>query len=279
MITQSQSKPAERFPSAAILVMAASRRGVDDPVAQLQQKSHKCLVELDGQVMLERVIEALIDSGCFTVVHVSIDDEAVLQATERMRHWLAEGQMVFVESRGNLADSVLAAVQQIDPPLPLIITTGDNALHTPELVRDFMRGFWNSDEDIAVAFTSEAVVLREFSNSGLAFHQLKDGGYSSCNLYGLRRRAALNAVKVFEGGGQFGKRHLRILKAFGLWPFIVYQLKLADMRGLVSLIGRNLGASIVPIMLDHPYGPIDVDHKHSFDLTEAALKKRRKGTG
>ena len=33
----------------AVLVMAASRRGVDDPVALLQGKAHKCLVELDGR--------------------------------------------------------------------------------------------------------------------------------------------------------------------------------------------------------------------------------------
>ena len=31
------------------LVMAASRRGVDDPVARIQGLSHKCLVTLDGQ--------------------------------------------------------------------------------------------------------------------------------------------------------------------------------------------------------------------------------------
>ncbi len=259
----------------AVLVLAASRRGAEDPVAKLQDKSHKCLVELDGEVMLERVIQALIDSQCFGAIHVSVDEENILTATARMRAWMAEGRVRFVQSRGNLADSVLAAVAEIDQPLPMIITTGDNALHTPELVRDFMDAFRASQEDVVIAFSSEDVVLREFADSGLAFHRLKDGGYSSCNLYGLRREAALKSVKVFEGGGQFGKRHLRILKTFGLLPFIVYKLKLSDMPGLLNLIGRRLGVTIRPVLLDHPYGPIDVDHKHSFDVSEAALRKRR----
>jgi len=259
--------------------MAASRRGVDDPVAKLQGKAHKCLVELDGQVMLERVLEALIDSDCFDRIHVSLDTPDVLVATPAMRGWAEAGRTVFVQARGNLADSVLAAVEEIEAPLPLVITTGDNALHTPELVRDFVEGFLACEEDVALGLSSEEVVLREFADSGLAFHQLKDGGSSSCNLYGLRNSRALSAVKVFEGGGQFGKRHMRILKAFGVWPFVLYKLKLTTMRGLVDAIGRRLGVSMAPVMLDYPFGPIDVDHKHSFDITEAALIRRREAAG
>lgn len=259
----------------AVLVMAASRRGVDDPVALLQGKAHKCLVEIDGQVMLERVLEALVDSGCFDRIHVSLDTPDVLEATPRMRGWVEDGTAIFVAARGNLADSVLAAVEEIGQPLPLVITTGDNALHTPELVHDFVEGFMAGSEDVALGLSTEEVVLREFANSGLAFHQLKDGGSSSCNLYGLRNERALTAVKVFEGGGQFGKRHWRILKAFGLWPFVLYKLKLTTMRGLIDAIGRRLGVSIAPVMLDYPFGPIDVDHKHSFEITEAALIRRR----
>lgn len=269
------SAPSETFPPSSVLVMAASRRGVDDPVAKLQGKSHKCLVELDGQVMLERVIEALVDSGCFAKIHVSIDSEDVLRATEKMRAWIDEGRVVFVQSHGNLADSVLKAVDEIDNALPMVITTGDNALHTPDIVRDFVRDFHASDADAVVGFSREDVVLREFADSGLAFHRLKDGGFSSCNLYGIKNANALIAVKIFEGGGQFGKRHMRILKAFGLWPFVIYKLKLSTFQGLLNAIGRRLKVSVDVSWLDYPWGPIDVDHKHSFDITEAALKRRR----
>ncbi|MDP2129538.1 MAG: nucleotidyltransferase family protein [Erythrobacter sp.] len=275
MPSQTVTHPQTAGQKPAVLVMAASRRGVDDPVAKLQGKAHKCLVEIDGQVMLERVLEALIDSDCFDRIHVSLDTPDVLEATPRMQAWAAAGTTIFVAARGNLADSVIAAVEEIDNPLPLVITTGDNALHTPELVRDFVNGFLECSEDVALGLSSEEVVLREFANSGLAFHQLKDGGSSSCNLYGLRNARALTAVKVFEGGGQFGKRHMRILKAFGVWPFVLYKLKLTTMRGLITAIGRRLGVTMAPMMLDYPFGPIDVDHKHSFEITEAALIRRR----
>lgn len=262
-------------PQAVALVMAASRSGVDDPVARLQGKSHKCLVEIDGQVMLERVLEALIDSGCFRQIHVSLDSAEILQATPAMREWVASGLVVFAQARGNLADSVLSAVTEIDAPLPLVITTGDNAMHTADIVRDFVRDVHRSSADAVVGFTHEEVVLRQFANSGLAFHRLRDGGFSSCNLYALKHQNALKAARVFEGGGQFGKRHMRILKAFGVWPFVIYKLKLSDLAGLIDAIGRRLGVSMDISWLDYPWGPIDVDNEHSFEMTEATLVERR----
>jgi len=267
------------MPHAAALILAASRRGVDDPVAKLQGKPHKCLVELDGQIMLERVLDSMVDSGCFEKIHVSADTPDVLQATPKMQRWVATGKVVFVQARGNLADSVLYAVEEMDSPLPLIIATGDNALQTPEIVRDFVEQFHKSNADVVVGITSEEVVLREFADSGLAFHRLKDRGFSSCNLYALRNDKAMKTVKIFEGGGQFGKKHIRILKAFGVMPFIVYKLKLSTVAGLMNAVGRNLGVSLEAAWLDYPFGPIDVDNKHSFEITEAALKRRREAQG
>src|SRR3546814_17723792 len=116
----------------AVLVMAASRRGVDDPVAKLQNKPHKCLVELDGQVMLERVLEALVDSGCFDTIHVSLDSPDVLLATPSMREWVEAGRPVFVQARGNLAACVRDAVKEIEHPLPLVHPTAHKQLRPPK---------------------------------------------------------------------------------------------------------------------------------------------------
>ena len=46
-------------------MLAASRKGINDEVAKLQNKSHKCIVELNGIPMIERVINTLIKSNEF----------------------------------------------------------------------------------------------------------------------------------------------------------------------------------------------------------------------
>lgn len=257
------------------LVLAASRQGVRDSVAQLQDKSHKCLVEIDGVVMLERVIEALIKAGGIDRVYVSIESDDLLHQVPRVGAWMDQGRVRGLRNKATLADSVLAAAADIPDPYPLLITTGDNVLHTPELIRDFLDQCAGRDGDVAVAFTTADLVRRDYPEVKLAYHMLKDGGFSACNLYLLRRARALNAVRVFESGGQFGKRHFRILKSCGLMPFILYKLKWATLDGLMDRIARNLGVTTDTIMLPYSFGPIDVDNPQFFAIAEEALRRRR----
>lgn len=264
-------------PQTSALVMAARRPGVTDPLCAMGDVSHKCMLHIHGQIMLERVIAALLDSGCIARVYVSIDDAAVLRDGERLRDWLAAGTVQAVAAEGNLADSVLAAAREIpDVEWPLLITTGDNALHTAELIRDFVQQGCAAAGDAALGLTRECDVTPEIPDSNLNWHWLRDGGFSSCNLYLLHSRKALSGVSIFRSGGQFGKKHWRILKAFGLLPFVLYKFKLTSTDRLIRRIGRNLGLRMHAVFLPYAYGPIDVDNPKSFALSERILAARER---
>lgn len=265
----------EALPQTDALVMAANRPGRVDPLCAAGGVSHKCMLRINGQIMLERVVAALLDSGCCRHVHVSIDDRAVLSQGERLRNWLAEGRLSVAPAVGNLADSVIEwGAGASAGNWPLLITTGDNALHTPEIIRDFVTGGCALPCDVALGMTRETDVTPSIPDSGLNWHWLKDGGFSSCNLYLLRDHTALKAANVFRSGGQFGKKHRRILKAFGLMTFFLYKFKLTDGQSLVRRIGRNIGLRMEAVFLPYAYGPIDVDNPKSFALSERLLAER-----
>ncbi len=269
------SKSASSAVKPSVLVLAGSRSGADDPVARLKGTSHKCLAPIDGVVMLERVIQAILDSGVLGQVYVSIESEDLMRTVPALEKWLSDKTIRITPCGSNLADSVIAATEVMDPAFPMIITTGDNALHTPQILQDFVGQFAALKGDAAAGFTSAETVIADFPEVGLAYHRLKDGGYSSCNLYAFRSVKALTAVRIFEGGGQFGKRPMRIIKAFGISPFILYKFKLATMGQLMNRIARNLGITADIIMLPYSYGPIDVDNIPFFEISERALKQRR----
>ncbi len=256
-----------------VLVLAASRSGAADSVARLQNKSNKCLVEIAGRPMIEIVVGAILATGLSRKIYISIEPGVLPGGLPQMAKWLAQDVVRLVPSRDNLAASVLA-VAQGEGMLPLVVTTGDNALHGPEIVADFISQFLAGSGDVAVGLTEEMDVVGEFPESGLFWHRMKDGNYSACNLYGLRNPRALKAVGVFVGGGQFGKRHWRILKAFGVMPFVYYKLRLMAAAQLMRRIGKNLGVTIDTVMLPYAGGPIDVDNPASFAMTEKALRAR-----
>lgn len=261
------------------LVMAASRQGPVDSVAAMKGVSHKCLADIDGVAMIERVVGTLVGAGCFDRIYVSIERAALLQGLPQMAEWLEAGLVHVVESHPTLAESVLAAVEtmkaETGSAFPFVITTGDNALHTPAVVETFATALKEGAADITVGVTPEESVQESFEETPIAFHRFKDIAVSGCNLYGMRTENALRAVRVFEGGGQFGKKHWRILKAFGIMPFILYKFQAATCQGLLSRVGRNLGVSIAPTYLRFGFAPIDVDNPASYALSEQILKTRR----
>ena len=257
------------------LVLAARRPGILDLLAKNAGVTHKCLVPINGRPMLERVIEAVLQSGRCRHVYVAIDEPGVLQSNPKIAGWLADGSVSTVAARSTLTDSVFAAADGIpDQNWPIMITTADNALHTPDIIRDFIDGAEDNGADVSCGITREEVVVATLPEAVKAFHRLKDGGFSSCNLYSLKDRNALKSVEVFRGGGQFGKRHRRILNAFGLVSFLLYKLKLVTIDDMFRRAGKGFGLKVAAVFLAYDFGPIDVDDQNSFDISEKLLKQR-----
>jgi len=261
------------------LVLAASRQGVDDPVAKIQDKSHKCLVTIDGVAMIERVVQTLIDSECFGRILISIESEQVLESLPAAMRWLRQGVIEIVPSSGNLADSVVGLSRTVKDPLPMVITTADNALHTPELVRYFVAAFARSTADAAVATTPENTVITEYPDGEFGFFRFKDGGYSFCNLFGIGSSSALEAATIFRSGGQFRKHPWRVLKVFGVLPLILLKWRLITLDNFTRRITRKLGINVDVVRLPYPFAPIDVDNPKTFEFSEKLLRARRQGSG
>ena len=261
------------------LILAASRAGAQDEVAKLQGVSHKCLVEIDGEVLLERVINAIDASEFVERIFVSIESESILREAPGLTAALESGKIRFLPSADNLFASIDRAVASIDDAYPLMISTGDNALHTTEYIDHFCEQLLETDGDGFAGFTPAQTILDAYPDGKRAFHELKDGGWSSCNLYGLKNGKALLAARAFETGGQFGKQPRRLLKAMGLGFVIKYRFKLTTLAGLAEHLSRRWNLKLAPIIMPFADAPIDVDNVGDFHRTETILRKRRGAEG
>lgn len=260
---------------ATALILAASRRGAEDSVAKIQNLSHKCLVVIDGMVMLERVVREIKASDNIGRIFVSIESRDILESVPALKEMLENGDIHYLPSADNLYLSIKDAAAEIESPWPLIISTGDNALHTTEMVDHFCTEIFKAPIDTAVAMTPSSVILEAYPDGKRAFHELKGSGWSSCNLYAMMNEKALSSAKVFEGGGQFGKRPRRIMAAFGLWFMILYKFKLATIDELAGLLSRRWKMSLKVVRMPFADAPIDVDNPGDFARTESILQARR----
>lgn len=258
-----------------VLVLAASRAGPEDAVAALQGVSHKCLVEVDGEIMLQRAVREIAGSKSAGDIWVSIESEDLLRQVPYLSGMMDSGRLHFLPAGENLFASILAAAESIPSPYPLVVSTGDNALHTSEMFEYFCQAVLTSEMDAAVGMTPASTILEAYPDGKRAFHELKDGGWSSCNLYAAKTQRAVDAAKVFETGGQFGKRPSRIMKAFGLPFMLMYKFKLATLDGMASYLSKRWKIDVQAVRMPFADAPIDVDNPGDFERTEAILKKRR----
>jgi hypothetical protein len=253
------------------LVLAASRGNLD-PLAQAGGVSHKCFIDIAGQPMLRRVVGAVMDSGRVKRTIVAIEPDSMDEARQILAPLPRSETIEYVPSRENIGTSVSAVVQE--PDLPVIVTTGDNALHTAEMVTFFCDALDAVEEDAALGLTPAQLVLDKYPEGNRAFHRFRDGGYSSCNLYAILSPHGLEAARVFNSGGQFGKKPKRLIGAFGLFAFLLYKSRLFTLRTVLRTLSRGIGVRTAPVVMPFAEGPIDVDRQVDWDLANRIVAAR-----
>lgn len=255
------------------LVLAATR-GNRDPLAEKGGVSHKAFIDLAGVPMLRRVVEAVAQSNRVGKILIAIEDWAEDEARALLRGVAGEDMLVFVGSHESIGASVSAIAAQFPDALPLVITTGDNGLHNAEIVKYFCDELDKVEGDAAIGLTNARYLLEKYPEEKRAFHRFADGEFSSCNLYALMTREAFSAAKIFDGGGQFGKKPKRLIGAFGLLAFLAYKSRLFKLRQFLGVLSRLLKLKTVPVELPFAEGPIDIDRMQDWEMAERILRER-----
>lgn len=254
------------------LVLAGKREGTLDPLAAADGVSHKCLIKVGGKTMILYPIASLAASKAIGRIIVSIDDPTVLEGITEIDALRAEGRLQVVESRHNLVDSVFAAAEVAD--FPLLITTADNVLLSPEAIAQFDEAARGEHADAAVGFARKEAVLAAHPDGQRKFYKFRCGEYSNCNAYWIGYREALKAAEVFRSGGQFVKHPKRIISAFGLINLIRFRYGLGTLDKSFSSFSRRLGLKVRPIIIADGKVAIDVDNERTKKVTEEILERK-----
>jgi GTP:adenosylcobinamide-phosphate guanylyltransferase len=254
------------------VVLAGRRDGATDPLARAAGVTHKCLVPVAGQPMLLHVIEALAANRRIGEIRVVIEQPELLRDLAPLRGLIASGRLKGIGAQPNLVDSVLASAE--GATFPLLITTADNVLLTPDAVDEMIDGTAAAQADAAVAFTRRAFVLAAHPEGQRKFYCFADDSYSNCNTYWLRDRAALKAAETFRSGGQFVKHPLRIVGAFGLINLLRFRYGIGTLEQAFGRFSRRFRLRISPVILSDGAVAIDVDNARTRDVAEQVLAGR-----
>lgn len=251
-----------------IVVLAAQRGGLLDPLAAEAGVTHKCLVPIGGRPLLAHVLAALGEVEGIESIRIVVEPGA----DDSLRPIVGASGLPasFVAAADNIADSVYAAALGTDGPV--VITTADNVLLTPAAVRQVMERLAGGD-DAVVAIARKEDVLAAHPHGQRRFYKLSDGEFSNCNLYGLSQRG-LGLAETFREGGQFSKNPMRIARAFGLFNLLLLRLGLVSVDSGMRRLGRRFKVRASAVVLADGAHAIDVDNQRTYDIAAQLLDRR-----
>jgi GTP:adenosylcobinamide-phosphate guanylyltransferase len=253
--------------SALDALILAGSRGHHDPVAALGKVAHKALTPIAGRPMLAFVLDAVRGVPEVGRIFICIDAETDLRPVTNGTPFNR------IPPADSPAASVAAALQAIDGNRPLLITTADHPLLTPQIIGYFLTHASN-DADLSVGLAEAETVTKAFPEGKRTFYRLAGKGYSGCNLFLARKPGAVRVAEYWRRMEGHRKNPLRLVREIGIGALIRYALGLLNLESAFRHVSTLTGAKITPVILPFAEAATDVDKPSDHALVERILQRR-----
>lgn len=250
------------------IVLAGQRPGVD-PLAAHFSEAWKALVPVGGEPMVTRVVRTLSQVAEIGKIVVLAQDTQALSAAVT-----AGGAADILASSDGISVSILRHAGTPAAPWPVLVTTADHPLLTPEMVEHFVAQADASGGDVAVAMVEQATMLAAYPGNKRTWLRFSDGAWSGANLFALRSDGARGALKLWAEAEQDRKKAWKLFLHFG--PLLALRA-ITRTIGLATALGKagkrlGLSAHLVPMAMAE--AAIDVDKVSDHALAEQILQTR-----
>ncbi|MCE2573977.1 nucleotidyltransferase family protein [Komagataeibacter sp. FNDCR2] len=245
-----------------VLILAGSRPGRADPMAQAAGLSHKAALPVCGIPMISRVIKALQAVKTIGRIAICIEKPEVLDG-------LVPDDVTFIAPAAGPSASVLKALDTLGTPL--LVTTADHALLEPQWVSAFVQAAQDSGCDVAAGIAMEPDILRDVPGTRRTMIRLADGAFSGCNMFLFRTPAAQGVIRLWQKLEAERKNPLRMARILGLGILLRFVLRRLTRADVCRRIGRLSGARVALIPLPFGRAAVDVDKPADLELVTRLL--------
>jgi GTP:adenosylcobinamide-phosphate guanylyltransferase len=252
------------------ILLAGQRPGVD-PLAQAFGEQWKALIRIDGEAMLSRVARTLLAAPSIARIVVVAQQPEILFTGDCA--WLAtEPRIGTAVSTSGIAVSVAGLAGTPAAPWPVLVTTADHPLLTPDMIEAAIAGV--GEADVGVGVVSSRTLLAVYPDNKRTWLTFAGGQYTGANLFALRTLKAMPALIAWSEVERDRKKALKLIWHFGPLLALRALTRTITLKGALAKAGRKLGARVVPIDLPFAEAGIDVDKPSDHALAEQILKAR-----
>ena len=182
--------------------------------------------------------------------------------------------MTFAAGADGPAASVFGALRSEPGKEPVLVTTCDHALLTPEMIDAFAKQSVESGADLTLALARRETIEAQHPDTKRTYLRFGDGEYSSCNLFCIVTPNAHRVVEFWRDAEEDRKRPWRIAWRFGIGTALRLLIGRPKLERAFAILSKRLEVSIRPIVLPFAEAAIDVDTEQDLAMVERILKAR-----
>jgi len=257
----------------ATALILAGRRGPHDPVCLAANVAHKALIRFDNVTMIERVVDAIITTGHFSSIKVSTSEPSLFRALPRLAALEAHKMLSYVDAGRSPSVSTHEALTAPGTTWPVLLTTCDHPLLTPEMIRHLIA---NADPkaDICAGVVGADIIKAAYPDMRRTFLNFRGDRFSGANLFLLRTAASLGALRFWQRIEQERKRPHRMVAALGVGTVLRMAVRRLSLPHALARLQAVTGAKAQVIYLPFAEASIDVDKPQDLATVRAILAGR-----
>lgn len=254
-------------------ILLAGKRPGEDPFARQFGLDWKALIPIAGQPMVAHCLSNLLAVDAIAKITLLTQEPEALMAHPDLRRFGGDARLEAKRSGSGIASSIIDAAQSPGAEWPILVTTADHVLLTPETIAQFLTRAGGAD--VSMGVVERRTVLAAYPENRRTWLHFKGGSWTGANLFALNGAGALKALAVWADVEQHRKKGWRLIARFGPWLLIRALTRTISLERAMAVAGKRLGFSARPVALTDPLAAIDVDKILDHALAEAVLAEKK----
>ena len=255
-------------------IILAGKRPGKDPVAEAAGVACKSFAPIGGRPMIHRVLDALAAAEQVGTRILCGPSQSIIALEPRLKARLDAGEVKWIGSHSTPSLSTYRALQAFPDNRPVLVTTADHALLTPQIVDYFCDEARRLPCDVAVGLTAYDGVMAAFPETRRTAIKFKDGAYSGCNLFGFLNPRSDRAAQFWRQIEKERKKPLRMMRILGWWTIVRYLMGRISLEDGLEKLSDKMQIKLCAVLLPFPQAAIDVDTVDDWHFVQNLAKKK-----
>ena len=262
-------------PKFAVLVLAADRTATD-PITQHTGAACKAFAPVGGEPMIMRVLDALGGSNLVGRIVLCGPPESRLNDCPPLKARIESGALNWLPNKDSPSGSADHGLSHLPHDTPVLLTTADHALLSPQIVQYFLTESLKTDADATVAVVTDTQMSTAFPQSKRTVFKLRDGGFCGCNLFTFKPQGR-KLVNFWRQVEDLRKQPWQLIARL-VSPGIVlsYLFKQLSLQQALDHLARKSGVRVQAVPLPYARAGVDVDKVEDLLLAESIINKTPK---